>query len=329
VLRLEALEARLTPVTVNSLADMPLPPPPNIITLRSAIDSGVTSIDFAPGLSGDINLNPTLSTLPTLKNGTIINNATGNSIRVKGNWAFQLINTKNGANVEIDNLEMDQGGGVNYGAGIDNAGNLTLKNCYMTLNQANMWGGAIYNGLGDSVTLEDTTLFENTASQYGGAIYSAGGGSVTIGSGSVIESNSATFGGGIYNSAELTISGATVTNNGASKYGGGIYNLDFGTVTMSGASLTNNYSSDLGGGLYSKGTVTLEATDIKYNSAANAGGGFYLASGGSNGPASLTLTYCTLSNNISPVGAGGAWQTGTHYTDNGGNTITNPVVEVP
>jgi hypothetical protein len=117
--RLEELEARLTPVTVTSTADMPVAQtPPGMVTLRSAIASGATSIDFSPSVSGNINL---YTTLPTL-NGVTINNATGNSITVLGSFNFQLIQTAVGKTNEIDNLELEQGGGVDKGGGIYNNG---------------------------------------------------------------------------------------------------------------------------------------------------------------------------------------------------------------
>jgi len=296
LLRLEELEARLTPadIQVTNLADMPVSQtPPNMVTLRSALSTaGVTSITFAPTLSGNINL---YTSLPTL-NGVTINNTTGNSIGVMGSFNFGLVQTAAGTTNEIDNLELMQGGGVDDGGGILNLGSLTLNGCYISLCIANASGGAIANGPRATLTLQNTTLYQNTA-EVGGGIANASGGVVDIYSGSAIESNSSAEGGGISNAGELTINGAVVKYNG---------------------------SSDLGGGIYSEGTVTMMNTDIEYNKATNGGGGFYLASSGS-----LMLTYCTLSNNTSPVGAGGAWKTGSSYINNGGNNITDPVVQVP
>jgi hypothetical protein len=297
--RLEELEARLTPVTVNSLADMPVPQtPPNLITLRSAIASGATYIDFAPSVSGNINL---YTELPTL-NGVTINNATGNGITVLGDWNFRLIETAPGTTNEIDNLDLEQGGGVNTGAGISNSGSLTLNGCYMSLCSANQTGGAIANAASATLTLDNTTLYENTAGTAGGGIWNSADGTVYIDSGSAIDNNSSTLGGGIANYGGLTSTGAEVKYNGASDSGGGIYNGALGTTTMT-------------------------TTDIEYNKATNAGGGFYVKSG------SLTLTYSTLSNNTAPVGfgAGGAVSIagGGSWTDNGGNTITDPVDRTP
>jgi hypothetical protein len=232
--RLEELEARLTPVTVNSLADMLAPPPPGMVTLRSAITFGATSIDFAPNVSGTINL---VATLPTLK-GVTINNATGNSIQLLGNWTFRLIETQGGTTNEIDNLQMDQGGGVAGGGGIDNNGSLTLNGCYMSLNEATD-GGAISNNASATLTLVNTTLFEDHADNTGGGIWNSADGQVNIYSGSVIESCSATNGGGIGNNGDLTITDSVlVKDNGASSYGGGIYNATNGTVTMGASTLT-------------------------------------------------------------------------------------------
>jgi hypothetical protein len=322
--RLEELEARVTPVTVNSTADMLGTPPPGIITLRKAIGDGATSIDFSPNVSGGvINL---VATLPTL-NGVTISNNTGNPITVLGNFHFQLIQTAARTSNEIDNLELEQGGGVDDGGGILNAGSLTLSGCYISLCSATSNGGAIYNnGAGATLTLENTTLFRNTAG-WGGAIFNSNG-EVNVYSGSIIDDNNATAGGGIWNdSGTLDITGASVVkNNKASGNGGGIYNFG-GTLTVSGASLTNNTAGDRGGGLFSDGTANLTAMDIEYNSASNAGGGFYLLTG------RLTLAFSTLSNNLAPpgAGAGGAYSVGggASWTNNGGNTITDPVVAVP
>ncbi len=315
----------MTPVTVTSTADVD-PSPPGLETLRSAINSNATSIDFAPGLSGTtIYLGKQL----ILNVRVTINNTTANVITLMGNGTFRLIQTKAGTTDEIDNLEMDQGGGVLQGGGIYNAGTLTLSGCYMRLNSttgAGNTGGAIANAAGATLTLNHTQLYENTA-DYGGAISSSG--TVTINSGTVIESNNANRdGGGIWNGSidgggQLTITDHVVVNdNSAGEYGGGIFNG--GDLTMGASSLTYNHAQVKGGGLYSSnGDAILTGTDIEQNQATNAtaeGGGFFLLSG------TLTLKNGTLRNNIAPTGAGGAWVTG--WTDGGGNTITDGVVKV-
>lgn len=317
----------MTPTEVTILADVD-PSPPGQETLRTAINSGATSITFAPALSGSIYLGSQL----TVNISVTINNNTGNSLGLAGNGTFRLLNIAAGRTVEIDNLEMDQGGGVLQGGGIYNAGTLALNGCYMRLNSttgAGNTGGAIANAAGATLTLTNTQLFENTA-DYGGAISSSG--TVTINAGTVIESNNARKdGGGIWNGgtgdvAKLTITdGVVVNDNSAGEYGGGIFNG--GDLTMGASSLTYNHAQAKGGGLYSSfGDAILTGTDIEQNEATNAdgkGGGFYLHNSGS-----LTLTSCTLSNNTAPTGAGGAWETGSDYTKGTGNTITDPVVEV-
>jgi hypothetical protein len=295
-------------------------------SLRRAIEDGIAagsaSITFAAGLSGTINL---AAPLPTFTVNIFIA-ATPNTIVVNGGGNFQCFKTAAGTTDEIDNLEIDQGSAVS-GGGIWNAGSLTLNNCYMRLCNASLSGGAIYNGEG-ILNLTNTQIYESTA-QFGGAILNDGVGQVNIYSGTVIESNNATTdGGGIWNSQEGTVAigdNVVVNDNHASRSGGGI--LNEGNLTMGYSSLTYNTADRSGGGLYSiaGGTdiVKLTGTDIENNSAANKGGGFYLATG------SLTLDTCTLSNNTSPFGPGGAWKTGSTYNPPIGGTITDKVVNDP
>lgn len=181
--RLEPLEERCVPAVTNLNDAGPG-------SLRQAIldanARGATSISFAPGLGGTINL---ASDLPTFNVNIFIGAPAGNVITVNGGGQFRPFDAAAGTDDEIDNLNISQGE-AGIGGGVLNSGTLKLSNCLVTLNHATS-GGGIFN----AGTLE---------------IY---GGQVT--------SNNAQDGAGIYNTltGSLTV-GTTVTVNTASHWGG-------------------------------------------------------------------------------------------------------------
>lgn len=131
----------------------------------------------------------TISFLPELAGGTIILSATleiaknlileGNSITISGNHTCRIMSVKENADVRISRIHFTQGLlNVSYndgGAAIDNTrGNLTLKSCIFSENEATgtgtyIEGGAISNG--GTLTANGCTFFRNKSKGRGGAIY--------------------------------------------------------------------------------------------------------------------------------------------------------------
>ncbi len=104
-------------------------------------------------------------------------------------------------------------------------------------------------------------------------------------------------GGGIYNQGPLTISNSTISGNSATTGGGGIFSA--GSLTITGSTISGN-SAPNGGGIYNySGAATLTNSVISGNSAPTAGGGLY-----NNSATTLTVSFCALSGNNSPNGAG-------------------------
>jgi hypothetical protein len=245
---------------------------------------------------------------------------------VDGGNAVRPFTVAAGTTCELDFIQIADGN-ASVGGGIDNSGSLTLTHCDVSNCASSTDGGGIYNGSQGSLYLDHTAVYSNSATSRGGGIFNTGG-TVSIYSGCGIAANQATDGGGIYNAGMLAIGdNSEVTGNNASGDGGGIFN-DSGSndsMTMGASSLSSNVAGNRGGGLYSlSGAVTFTGTDIEYNQATNKGGGFYL-----NGTSSLLLNTCTLSNNTSPFGPGGAWKTGSTYSPPIGGTITDAVVKDP
>ncbi|MDO5060346.1 MAG: SHIRT domain-containing protein, partial [Actinomycetaceae bacterium] len=153
-------------------------------------------------------------------------------------------------------------------------------------------GGAItvttrvgHSGGGVNLTLRDTTITNTRtrfawANQAGGAIYNGSGNTLTIEGGS-INGCFAPLGGGIFNDGTLILDkGVVLDNNTTYKLGGGIYNN--GTLTVANATLRNNRHAEgkpfpgksapnehVGGNIYAKKDVvikpeaTFDANDVR------------------------------------------------------------------
>jgi hypothetical protein len=144
------------------------------------------------------------------------------------------------------------GGGLT-GAGIYNAGSLTLLRSTVTNNVApgNDQGGGIYNDgfAGAVLTVIDSLISNNTIGASGGGIDNDPGGVVTI-SGSTVAGNTAvkSVGGGIINFGTLTMTNSTISGNQSGSSGGGLSNWQNGSTTLSNVTLTKNISGMAGSG---------------------------------------------------------------------------------
>jgi hypothetical protein len=196
------------------------------------------------------------------------------------------------------------GGAADYGAGIENTGNLTLNTCTITGNHARIGAGGISNGVnsqfpnGGKLRLINCTVSDNMVGTEGEGGAGGGGimnvlGAVTL-TNTVVSDNVAapgttsggggpvivefpSVGGGILNDrGTFTLIGSQVRGNIAD-YGGGIRNTK-GTLTLDAASkVTGNTArsnTDRGGGISNQaGTVTLASTNnVTGNTPANCAG---------------------------------------------------------
>jgi hypothetical protein len=276
---LEALEDRLAPaiLTVTTLSDAATHTGTSLRDALAAAAAGDT-IKFQAGLSGAINVNPFnlgQGTLTLSQDVTI--DGTGASITVEGGMNNLDLNNaqpfvvNSGVTAALNNLTIANGSpGIHApGGGIANSGTLTISNCTLTGNIARYGGGGIENT--GTLTVSNCTLTGNKSdSDSGGGILNNSGGT-------------------------LTVSNSTLAGNSAFNGGGGIDN-EGGTLKVSTTTLSDNSAELVGGGLFCRnGTATVSNSTLVGNSAADGGG---IA----NDANSMTVTNCTLANNL---GGGG------------------------
>ena len=131
---------------------------------------------------------------------------------------FRIFNVTAGT-VSISSLTITGGGGANpgvsYGAGILNAGILTVRNCTVSGNSA-FDGGGIFNEASGTLTITNSTILQNKC---------------TSGSG-----------GGVSNNGFLSLNNSTVVQNqvGSGGSGGGVNNAAGGTARVRNTIIAGN-----------------------------------------------------------------------------------------
>lgn len=169
------------------------------------------------------------------------------------------------------------------GAGILNAGTLTLRESVVTGNSGLGSGGGIYNS--NALTVVRTTISDNNGSGGGGGIFNLRG-ALTVRN-STLSGNSARSGGGIdaygdgNGGGTVTIENSTISgNSGSTTSGGGILN-ESSNVSVKNSTITNNRAPvGQGGGIASRknGTVSpapsteVSSSIVSANRDANTGG---------------------------------------------------------
>ena len=225
------------------------------ITAANAIQfaSGVTAstnITFEPSVFGTAQtITLANGVLPLASNISIAGPTTGsgvtqsNLLTVSGNQVSGVFSVNSGVTVALSQLVITKGAttGNVGGAGIYNAGNLTVNLSTISGNEASATSGT--TGGGGIVNTGTLTLSNSTVS-----------GNSTV-------SSDEAGGGGISNYGALTVSNSTIASNTASVTsgteagGGGIYSTS-GTVVISNSTITAN-SATIGGGLgIAGGTLT-------------------------------------------------------------------------
>ena len=198
-----------------------------LLSVTNTADSGTGSLRQAildanaAGGNATINIgaNGTItlaSSLPPVTGNTTITGPGTNLLTISGNNAVQIF-TISGVTAQISGLTIANGLATGYanGAGICNAGNLTIQSCAL-LNNTNLggWGGAVFNSgdltiagssfAGNQVVGENGYFFANSPWFTG-----AGGGG-------------AGMGGGLFSiTGTVTITNSSFTGNGATGGNGG------------------------------------------------------------------------------------------------------------
>jgi predicted outer membrane repeat protein len=245
----------------------------------------------------------------------------------------RVFSVPEGITVIIEDLTIRHGWPSNekeHGGGVENYGNLTLRNCIITKNSAR-GGGGVSSRTG-SLTVISCTVSDNVARGDGPrGEECGGGGGLKCSSGTMTVINSTVtgnqagikaegLGGGIRTGCACTseILNTTVSGNSAVRYGGGI--AAAGTVQITNCTITENSVRSRGGALWIRDVTDIENTII----AGNIGGGdcVFGGQGGLLGTGELGTT----KNNFIGDGSCNADFSGDPMlgplADNGGTTLT-------
>jgi Right handed beta helix region len=278
-LALEPLEHRTVPAPfiVTNLNDGGAGSLRQAITDANA-DALADIINFAPGLTGTINLNlagaddTNVGGDLDILNPVSIQGPGAKVLTVKQTVANERVfdvRPGAGASVSISGLTITGGNGaaVNGGGGVNlaTAAALTLSAVEITNNtNGGVGGGVFQNAAGSALTVLNSTIANNSS----GAGSNGGGVQINLGSATITNS---------------TISG----NTAAGPNGGGVRIADAtGSLTIRNCTITGNSSMTAGAGVsvIAGATVTLSSTIVAGNNPATAGdvGGAVLATSDHN-----------------------------------------------
>ena len=245
---------RETPSTVVTTAADMIDLYDGAVSLREAVlyagtGSLSTTITFAPQLSGStIVLDG--SSISIDRGVTVDASALEDGLIIDADAASRVLTVNADASrpVELIGLTV-QNGYARNGAGVFNAGALTVRNSTFTKGIATWSGGAIYNYFG-SLDVVNSDMARNFASSTGGGIFNSWGTARVVNS--TLKGNSAEReGGAVYDYyGSLSISNSLLVGNTASLYGGGIYD-DRGTFDIADCTIAGN-GANHGGGLYTR-----------------------------------------------------------------------------
>ncbi len=237
-------------------------------TLRVALLGAAPgeTITFANNLVGQT---ITLTSGPLAINKNLILSGLGpDQLAVSGNQTGPVFFVPPGVIAVIENVTIRDGftpAGYD-GAGIWNAGTLTLRNVALSGNSSSQSGGGIYNGAAGTLTVADSTVSGNSG--LGAGIYNAG--TLNVSNSIFTTNSSAVSGAGIYNTGAITAINSTFSGNSTGNAGGGIFNDTRSTLTVSNCTFSGNYGGWVmwgsapynGGGWRSSATAPSPATTL-------------------------------------------------------------------
>ena len=210
----------------------------NTCTLRAAvmqankIGGGGATIVLPPGVynltrpaippygddDGDLDLLSPLSGSPPIA----IFGAGPNSTIIDANQVGRIFFVASGRIASLAGVTLRNGlAFLSDGGGIDNEGNLTVRQSRLTGNDApNGYGGAIQNF--GSLVLRQSTLAGNSA-ESGGGISNDASGTLEM-SECTLSGNSAIYGGGMYsNAGDTYVMNSSIVDNNSVDFAGGVY----------------------------------------------------------------------------------------------------------
>lgn len=164
------------------------------------------------------------------------------------NRRYGRVLTSENTSLTLENLKITGGKVNNFGGIYIKSGNLTLKNCVVTKNDASNGGGGIHFG-GENLIVEDSEISENNGDP--GGICVAEDSAETEIKKSSIKNNVARSGGGLELAGTSTIEDCEITGNKAESSGGGLilafYNK---SCRIKNSVINNNTAGESGGGIY-------------------------------------------------------------------------------
>ena len=210
------------------------------------------------------------------------------------------------------------------GAGLYNSGTATIIGATFTGNTANMYGGAIYNATGSTVTITDSHINDNDA-QNGAAYYGDSNSQLTV-SGSTFTANTAHVHAAVYvNDATASFANSLFQANRAKGDHGNdgiLYATGNSRIDISGSTFSANTVERYGGAIALGSNATLSATNTYFfNNEAEMGAGAIDIESGNT----VVLNGCTMSENYSAANGGAILNDGTFTMRNvvaDGNTAS-------
>ncbi|HEX6616231.1 MAG TPA: choice-of-anchor Q domain-containing protein [Gemmatimonadales bacterium] len=239
-------------------------------TLRQALAAAANGdrIVFKSNVKGTILL--TVGFLSFMTSDVTVDG--GGRITIDAQDGGRVLTVGSGRTVNLTGLTLT-GGLSSDGAGILNAGTLTVSNSTITQNESTANGGGITNT--GTLTLVATTVSANNAQQSGGGIYSSG--SLTVQRSTLFGNFAVADGGGIYATAASarifasTISGNVVGAGGPAR-GGGIYADGSLLLRSSTVTLNSAEGTGFGGGIFATNDFATVANSIVAGNTAGSAG---------------------------------------------------------
>ena len=269
--------------------------------------AGADTIEFAPGVTGMINL---INDLPDITDSLTIRGPGSDALTIAGNTLYHAftIATAGSGGVTISGLTVD--GSDTRNTGESSGGAIAVTDTAITL---------------DDVTLTNNQAKPTSAQAFGGGL----GVNNEPGTGDVVITNSVMTnnvvvgtpgggpdgepigGGGAWITADnITVTNSTFSENQAN-VGAGIFALARESLTLTSLNVSNNNATEIGGGLVAGGSNVAISDSVVSGNQAPEGivGGAYVASIGGQNAGAVSVTNTRISDNTSAL-VGGAFIAG-------------------
>ncbi|MET7377553.1 hypothetical protein ABZT08_01785 [Streptomyces sp. NPDC005526] len=232
--------------------------------ITNANSSGGDTLRLAPGCTYALT-----TPLPAITSDIVIEGRHSTITRASA-ASFGILTVDEAGSLIICDVTITNGDAPDFGGGIANYGQLTVRNSVVRDNHANFSGG-IGGFAGTTTQIENTSIFGNTANVNGGGV--ANDGDMTIVNSRVIGNTANTgVGGGAANDGTLQILRSNVNGNDAPR-AGGVANIGGGSTTITNSNVNNNTASVAPGGvLNTGGSVALNFSRVRNNQPTNCAG---------------------------------------------------------